>query len=71
MDYLSKYFPEMAASYPDTAEKRRAGMKAFRAKMLNVHAQRLMDASIDADERKFQESMVASIKEAQKRLGEV
>jgi hypothetical protein len=36
-DYLSKFFPEMAQSYPDTPEKRRAGMAAFRAKFLKTH----------------------------------
>lgn len=75
-DYLSTYFPEYAKSYPDTPAKRRAGMAAFRAKLLASHTKILagMEAgtiAADADDIAFQRDTIATIKAAQQRLGEV
>jgi hypothetical protein len=78
-DYLSKFFPEMAQSYPDTPEKRRAGMAAFRAKFLKTHEamlaggdpNTLKKGKVGEAARRYHSDMIASIKAAQKKLGEV
>lgn len=75
-DYLSKFFPEYAASYPDTAEKRRAGMAAFRAKLLASHTKILADMEAGnikakAQDLRFQRDTITAIKAHQARLGEV
>ena len=56
--------------YPDTPEKRRAGMAAFRARLLAAH-ERLLNDPKQAKDRAYRESLIASIKAAQVRHGEV
>jgi hypothetical protein len=69
----------MDNGYPDTPEKRKAGMAAFRAKMLKTHESLLAgddantkrkDATGDAA-RAFHGDMIDTIKSAQKKFGEV
>lgn len=69
----------MQASYPDTVEKRRAGMAAFRAKLLRTHEAMLNGGdpntlkcgAIGETARKYHATMIADIKAAQIKLGEV
>jgi hypothetical protein len=65
--------------YPDTPEKRKAGMAAFRAKMLKAHEAMLAGGDPNTLKRGktgeaargYHADMIESIKSAQKRLGEV
>lgn len=67
------------SDYPDTPEKRKAGMAAFRAKMLKAHEAMLAGGDpntlkrgkVGEAARSYHADMVASIKAAQERLGEV
>jgi hypothetical protein len=69
----------MDYSYPDTPEKRKAGMAAFRAKMLKAHAAMLAGGDPNTAKRgktgeaarKYHADMIESIKRAQARFGEV
>ena len=54
---------------PDTKEKRQAGMAAFRAQMLAAH-QRMLKAEKPAG-RKIRLELIATIKQAQQKFGEV
>jgi hypothetical protein len=65
------YAKEMGYEYPDTAEKRRAGMKAFRAKLLKAHERFAKDQNLSEKDRAFQVELCESIKAAQKKHGEV
>lgn len=63
--------------FPATPQARQAGMAAFRAKMLAAH-EKALAAGVDDKGRKlkpadldFQRGCIATIKAAQKRLGEV
>lgn len=64
--------------YPDTTEKRKAGMAAFRAKMLKSHEAMLAGGDpntvkrgkVGEAARRYHADMIESIKAAQKRLGE-
>ena len=65
--------------FPDTPEKRKAGMAAFRAKMLKAHTAMLAGGDPNTIKRgktgeaarRYHAEMVESIKAAQARLGEV
>jgi hypothetical protein len=69
----------MDYDYPDTPEKRRAGMAAFRAKLLKAHQNMLAGGdpntrkrgALGVAARKYHSDMIDSIKAAQARLGEV
>lgn len=56
--------------YPDTAEKRKAGMAAFRAKIRACHERFANDPKLSAKERAHQAALVESIKRVQQRFGE-
>jgi len=53
--------------YPDTPEKRRAGMDSFRAQMLVQHERMLASGKLNAKDRAYTESLIATIKNAQSR----
>ena len=65
--------------YPDTPEKRKAGMAAFRAKMLKAHTTMLAGGDPNTLKRsktgeaarRYHADMIASIEAAQVQLGEV
>lgn len=57
--------------YPDTAEKRKAGMAAFRAQMLAAHERQLASGRLNAKDAEYTRSLVATIKAAQAKFGEV
>lgn len=57
------------SNFPDTAEKRRAGMAAFRAQMLQAH-KRALAQTTDAEEAAVQRDLIAAIKAAQRKFGE-
>jgi hypothetical protein len=56
--------------YPATQEERRAGMAAFRAKLLGVHQRLSQDPRLSDQDRAYQRELVDSIKTAQKKFGE-
>ncbi len=58
-------------NYPDTAEKRRAGMKSFRAQMLAAHERLLADNRLTPKIRKDVAEYRDCIKAAQLKFGEV
>jgi len=69
----------MKSNYPDTAEKRKSGMAAFRAQALKTHEAllaggdantKLQNATGEAA-RAFHADMIATIKAAQKRFNEI
>lgn len=69
----------MEYSYPDTPEARRAGMAAFRVRLLAAHRKMLAGGDpntlkrgkVGEAARRYHADMIASIQSAQKRLGEV
>lgn len=61
----------MTNGYPDTTEKRKAGMASFRATMLKTHERLANDPKLSEQDRAYQRDLVETIKAAQKRLGEV
>lgn len=69
----------MRFDYPDTPEKRRAGMAHFRAKLLKSHEAMLAGGDpntlkrgkIGDAARAYHRAAIASIKAAQARFGEV
>ncbi len=56
--------------YPDTKEKRQAGMASFRAKLLKAHERFSNDQKLSAKDRAYQRELCESIKAAQKKFGE-
>lgn len=58
-------------NYPDTPEKRRAGMAAFRAKLLKAHQFHATNPKLSEKDRAFQRELVNHIKAAQRKHGEV
>ncbi len=69
----------MNTNYPDTAAKRKSGMAAFRATMLKTHeallaggdANTKRKCAVGEAARAFHADMIATIKAAQVRLGEI
>jgi hypothetical protein len=57
--------------YPDTKEKRQAGMAAFRRKLLAAHERFANDPKLSAKDRAYQRELCESIKRAQAKFGEV
>ena len=55
--------------YPNTVEKRKAGMAFFRAKMLVAHQRMAKDKTLTANERTYQKTLVATIRKAQQKYG--
>ena len=55
----------MNAQYPDTAEKRRAGMAAFRTQMLAAHERMLASGKLSTTDAEYTRSLVATIKTKQ------
>lgn len=51
--------------YPDSTEKRRAGMAAFRAQMLAAHKRMLASGRLNARDAEYTQSLVATIKAKQ------
>ena len=51
--------------YPDTAEKRRAGMAAFRAQMLAAHERQLASGKLSKADAAYTRSLIATIKAKQ------
>lgn len=75
MDYLAKHFPEMAKSFPDTTEKRKSAMAAFRVKLIVSHRvilAQMQAGAIKATEGDIQQQrdIIADIFAAQQRHGE-
>lgn len=60
----------MSGGYPDTPEKRKAGMAAFRRKLLAAHERLAVDPRLSEKDRSYQRNPVATIKAAQQRFGE-
>lgn len=60
-----------AMSYPTTQEARRAGMAAFRAKMLATHERHANNPKLSDEDRAYQRELCATIRAAQVRFGEV
>jgi hypothetical protein len=58
-DYLPGY------EFPDTAEKRRAGMASFRAQMLAAHERTLASGKLSKRDAEFTRSIIATIKAKQ------
>lgn len=86
MPYIPSINTEEAMTYqmpgyemPNTPEARRAGMAAFRAKLLKSHEAMLAGGDpnvlkrgkVGDAARRYHADMIESIKSAQKRLGEV
>lgn len=67
---LNKEAP-MDYGYPDTKEKRQAGMAAFRARLLKAHERFANDPSLSAKDRAYQRELCESIKKAQAKFGEI
>jgi hypothetical protein len=67
------------SGYPDTSESRKAGMAAFRAKLLKAHEAMLAGGDpntlkrgkVGEAARRYHSDMVACIKAAQIKFGEV
>ena len=57
--------------YPDTVEKRRAGMAQFRRRMLAAHERFANDPKLSTAERARQRELCDCIRATQKRPGEV
>jgi hypothetical protein len=57
--------------YPDTPEKRRAGMAAFRARLLKAHQFHATNPKLSEKDRAFQRELVEHIQAVQIRRGEV
>lgn len=60
---------ELTSNFPDTAEQRKAGMAAFRAKILASY-QREIKNTKNAKVAHFQQDMIDTIKAAQLKRGE-
>lgn len=60
-----------AYTYPETAEQRRAGMAAFRAKMLAAKERALATQKLSKRDREELIGYIAAIKAAQIKHGEV
>ena len=58
-------------AYPDTADKRRAGMAALRTQMLAVHERQIASGKLKPADIAYQRLLVATIKAAQAKFGEV
>lgn len=58
----------MTFQEPDTKEKRRAGMAAFRARMLATHERLATDQRLGNRDRAYQRELVRTIKTAQRKL---
>ena len=57
--------------YPDTKEKRQAGMAGFRRQLLAAHTRLSTDPHLSAKDRAYQRELCESIKAAQIKFGEV
>ena len=56
--------------YPDTKEKRQAGMAGFRRQLLAVHERFANDPKLSAKDRAYQRDLCATIRAAQAKFGE-
>jgi hypothetical protein len=63
---LSKTF-----RFPATQQERRAGMAAFRTKLLDVHLRLAADPRLGGRDRAYQRELAAAIEAAQRKFGEV
>jgi hypothetical protein len=61
----------METNYPDTAEKRRAGMASFRRRLLAAHERLSNDPKLSAKDRAYQRELCECIRATQKKFGEV
>ena len=57
--------------YPETAEQRKVGMAAFRARMLAAQERILATQKLSQRDRESIESYIAAIKSAQRKHGEI
>jgi hypothetical protein len=58
-------------NFPDTSEKRQAGMAAVRARMLAAHERQIASGKLKGVALQNQQQAVAVLKATQVRLGEV
>jgi len=58
-------------TYPDTEEKRKAGMAQFRARLVAAHSRLANDSRLTAKQREDQKNIAAMVRAHQERLGEV
>ena len=56
---------QMNYEFPDTAEKRRAGMASFRKQMLAAHERQLASGRLSAKDAEYTRSIIATIKAKQ------
>ena len=69
-DTLQEHTTMSNFEYPDTQEKRRARMAAFRAKLLAAHTRLSTDPTLTPSEQKVQSEYVEQVKRIQKRFNE-